>query len=256
MPKKVVDTNIINLIKNGLSINKIIDKTGLGKSTIYYHYKKIRGRKTKKVEFKFKNNEELGEFLGIFAGDGSFYRGEKHHYNIRIYTGYYEKGYIEYLKKVLVKWFCKKPHVYKHKYMNKISALRFSYDSKEIYLLLKEYLFWEGKKTYTIKLKNFDINSKDLNLGFLRGLIDTDGNYYAPKRRLSFSTVSKELSQQVQNIMVKNLNVIPNLNVIKSKKSNRVPLYTLSLHGINAKRVIDTVKPSNPNKTYAVVVER
>ena len=32
---------IIELIKKGVSINKISKQTGLGKSTIYYYYKKI-----------------------------------------------------------------------------------------------------------------------------------------------------------------------------------------------------------------------
>ena len=34
-------------IKNGTSINKISKNTGYGKSTIYYYYKKINGKKYK-----------------------------------------------------------------------------------------------------------------------------------------------------------------------------------------------------------------
>jgi hypothetical protein len=246
------NNEVINLIKKGESINKIRKITGLAKSTIYHHYKKIKGRKIKRIKFNFINHNELGEFLGIFSGDGGFYKSKKYHYSIRIHTGYYEEGYKRYLSKKLPLWFNKKPHFYYLKYKNKNSTIIFHYDSKKIYSLLREYLDWKGKKTYTVKLKNLDLNNKKFNLGFLRGLIDTDGNYYEPKRRLSFSTVSRKLAYQVYKIIKYNLKITP--NIASYKKTNRARLYTISIHGLNAKKIIDIIKPNNPNKTYAIVV--
>ncbi len=189
----------------------------------------------------------MGEFLGIFSGDGSFYKSKGCHYSVRIYTGSYEIGYIQYLNKKLIKWFNKKPHIYYTKYKNSFSATIFHYDSKVIYLLLKEYLNWENKKTYSIRLKDLKLEDKEFNLGFLRGLIDTDGNYYHPKRRLSFSTTSKELYLQVDKIIKYNLDMSPNFHIYK--KVNRSDLYTVSLHVEKARKAITLIKPNNPNKT-------
>ncbi len=116
--------------------------------------------------------------------------------------------------------------------------------------MIKEYLDWKGKKTYTVRLKNINLKDKKFNLGFLRGLIDTDGNYYPPKRRLSFSTVSKELAYQVFDIISFTLHVQPKIFIYK--KVGCSDLYTLSLHGKNSKNLIDLINPGNKNKRYTV----
>jgi len=238
---------IIRFIKEGNSINKIRKMTGCAKSTIYYHYKKIKGRKKKPVEISFEKERELGEFLGIFAGDGSFTLGKNSHYKIRIHLGFYEKEYADFLVKQLTTWFNKKPHIYYKKYQNKDSSIDLHYDSKLIYNFLKEHLVWEGRKTYTVRLKKLDLRKREFNLGFLRGLIDTDGNYYAPKRRISFSSTSKLLADQAEKIICSNVYLDPNRYLIKSEKY--ADLHTLTLHGEKAKKLIDAIKPNNINKT-------
>ena len=244
---------IILLIKKGLSINKIQKKLNCSKGTIYYHYKKLKGRKVKEIFFNFKDGSELGEFLGIFAGDGSFYkRIDTYIYAVKIHIGCYEQQYADYLKEKLTIWFGKKPQIYCVFYRGKPSSYIFRYDSKRIYLLLTKYLKWEGRKTYTIRLKKLETKNKTFNLGFLRGLIDTDGSYYAPKKRLSFSTVSEQLAKQANSIIKNNIGFSPNVNVIK--KEDRADLFTLTLHGEKAKNAIDAIKPSNINKTHTAVV--
>ncbi|MDP1695453.1 MAG: LAGLIDADG family homing endonuclease [archaeon] len=248
-----ITQEVINLIKEGTSLNKINKITGFNKSTIYFHYKKIKGKKIKNIEINFKNENELGEFLGVFAGDGSFYKALKNYeYIIRIYIGYYEKHYAIYLKNKLMKWFNKKPHIYITNYKNNPSLITLHYSSKQIYNLIKNHLEWKGKKSKTVRLKKLDLKNNEFNLGFLRGLIDTDGSYYVPKRRISFSTISKELARQAYRIIKHQLKKSPKQYIIK--KDNKADLYTLSLHGLEAKRLIDIIKPKNINKTYAVVV--
>lgn len=247
-----ITKEVLDLIRSGKSINKIKQETGFGKSTIYYHYKKLRGKKIKKVTVSFKSEDELGEFLGIFSGDGSFFKDNKSHYRIRLHIGYYEKGYIEYLQKRLPQWFNKKPFIHIVYYKNKPSCLVFIYSEKEIYLLLKKYLKWDTKKTYTIQLKDFNLKKLEFNLGFLRGLIDTDGNYFHPKKRLSFATTSVNLAKQVESIIKYNLDTIPNYYIIKKK--NRADLHVFTLHGKKAIRIIDRINPQNQTKKYTVVV--
>ncbi|MBI4145740.1 hypothetical protein HY489_00190 [Candidatus Woesearchaeota archaeon] len=131
-------------------------------------------------------------------------------------------------------------------YRGKPSCIQLTYYSRAIYDLICKYLVWEGKKSYSIRLRKLDIHKKEFNLGFLRGLIDTDGNFYAPRKRISFSTVSKSLMDQVMLIVRHNCNL--NLTYYVYQKKGRAPLHTIALSGANAKKLIDLVRPRNPSK--------
>ena len=104
---------IINLIKRGVSIPKISKELDVGKSTIYYHYKKIKGRRYPLVRIP-DNNKVTGEFLGAFAGDGSFFFDKKTgHYTISIHLHPKDdKNYGFYLKDLIEKNFNKKVRFY------------------------------------------------------------------------------------------------------------------------------------------------
>ena len=71
--KKEMKQELINQIKKNNSINKISKELFLAKSTIYYYYRKIKGRKYKKLGIVTKYSKKEGEIVGIFAGDGSQY---------------------------------------------------------------------------------------------------------------------------------------------------------------------------------------
>jgi len=45
-----VTPQIKELIINGRSLNNINRTTGIAKSTLYYHYKKLKGKNTKKLK--------------------------------------------------------------------------------------------------------------------------------------------------------------------------------------------------------------
>lgn len=246
-----VNEKIISMIKKGDSLNKICRKTGIGKSTLYFHYKKLKGKKIPLIKFNFPNENELGEFMGIFAGDGSFCKRPNSHYVIRVYIGFYEKHYADALNIKFLEWFNKKPQIYLSYYQGKKSMVTLCYYSKDIYDLIKKYLKWEGTKTFSVRLNELNLEKIDFNSGFLRGLIDTDGNFYAPKKRISFSTISKELANQVSLIIKNLIEISPNLNI--TKKEGRHDLYTLTLHGKNAKKLINLIKPRNINKNAALV---
>lgn len=237
---------IVPLIRKGVSINKIKEKTGLAKSTIYYHYQKTLGRKIPLLAINFTSKNDLGEFLGVFAGDGYMNKRENYHYLTSICIGYYEKDYAEYLLRKCEFWFGKKPMVSHMLHKSKPTAVVLFYYSKAIHNLIKEYLTWSGVKTYSVRLKNFDPRDRDFNIGFLRGLIDTDGSYFAPKRKVSFSSTSKALAMQAYQIIKYNLNLEPHW--MEYKKENRALLYTITLHGRNTKKLMDAVRLGNPHK--------
>jgi hypothetical protein len=245
----VVDDRTLNLIKNGHSINEIVKITGLGKSTIYFHYKKLKGRKNKKIEFKFKSDNEIGEFLGIFAGDGSYSKDKKkYHHCIRIYTGYYEREYAKKVYNNFSLWFNKKPMNYILKFKGRPTVVVNSYYSKELLILIQKYLKWEGKKTYSVELRDLNLKNKQFNIGFIRGLIDTDGSLDRKRNRLSFSTVSTVLVKQAERIIESLLGKRPKHYIIIDKRGIRKDLHIITVHGKNAKDLIDIIKPNNDNK--------
>lgn len=229
------------LIRENTSINNISKIINKSKSTIYYYYIKIKDKKFAKVKFNY-SDEDLGEFLGIFVGDGGFYFDKfRYKYIIRVYTGLLDKNYNDDLIKFFSKIFGKKPHNY-IRFKDNVCIL--SYHSKDIYLLLKRYLDWNGIKTYSINIKEPHKHSKDFYIGFLRGLFDTDGNFYKPKKRVSYGTVSSKLAFQVNEIMNK-LGFYPTSYINKKEH-----FYTLNLHGTPAMDFLGFVRPRNIKKIH------
>ena len=126
----VVKNELIQEIKRGVSINKISSSLRLAKSTIYHHYKKIKGRRNKVLFFKPKATEIEGEIVGIFAGDGSqYFEPKRVKYEVSVHFGYKNKNYALYVRKLFESYFDKKFQFRREKY-NKI-ILKTS--SKDIY---------------------------------------------------------------------------------------------------------------------------
>ncbi len=232
--------DMINRINNCISINKISKELNLAKSIIYYHYKKIKGKKFKDVEFNFNKEDELGEFLGIFAGDGNFFHDKNGSYNIRIFVGYYEKEYAYILENLFFNVFNKKPWIWTNK-----SVIILQYKSKKLYKLLREHLNWIGKKTYSVGLINLN-HSKLFFTGFLRGLLDTDGSYNKSRNTIMFSTTSKNLDLQTAFILEKILNI--RFGKYIYYQEGRKPLYQTLIYGENARSIIEILKPRNKSK--------
>lgn len=237
---------IITLIKDGASLNKISKLTGKAKSTLYYHYEQIKGKKCKPINFNL-SEEDLGEFLGIFAGDGGFYLDKNYKYKISFYTGFSDKEYNQSLISFFSQLFNKAPDNYSRK-SDHIFIL--CYRSKDIYKLIKNYLEWEGKKTYSVKLKDLS-HSKPFYLGFLRGLFDTDGNFYAPKKRISYGTVSKNLALQIKNMFL-DLGFNPSYYI--AKNPSKADFHRISLSGQNALKFIKIINPRNKRKINTAVI--
>jgi len=238
LPKEIRQ-KIINRINENISINNISKELNLAKSTIYYHYRKIKGKKFKDIEFNFKSKKEIGEFLGIFSGDGNFTLTNYKH-KIRIYTGYYEKEYANNLEEFLSKGLKKKPWRWDNK-----SVIILQYSSKKLYNFIQTYLKWEGKKTYTIRLSNLN-HSKEFFIGFLKGLYDTDGSYNKSKNTVAFYTVSNNLASQIEFILKDKLRIKYGKYI--NKREGRSPLHQIQIYGKNSHNILRILNPRNPNK--------
>ena len=142
--KLIQRKNIINLIHQGVSIPKISKQLDAAKSTIYYHYKKIKGRKFPLVIIP-NNDQVIGEFLGAFSGDGSFFFDKKTwHYTTSIHLhAIDDEKYGRYLKSLIEKNFNKKVRIY----FKPKKELVLVFYSKDIFKLIAEYLTIDGNKT-------------------------------------------------------------------------------------------------------------
>lgn len=236
----IVTKEVIDLIREGKSLNNINKSTGIGKSTLYFHYKKIKGKKTIPIRINLSNQDSLGEFIGMFAGDGNFYfEKKKYQYKIRIYLGLYEKQYRAHVKQFLTKLFSKAPRAYE-RMSGGVEVIE--YYSKEIYELIKKYLVWDENKTKTIRLKDISNLNKDFLIGFIRGLFDTDGGIHKPKNKAAFGTASELLANQIREILIMQ-GLPPGYYKYKDKD-----FWYIDLYGKRTDKFMKLIKPNNSNK--------
>lgn len=235
-----IKQEMLSLIKKGISINRISKDLGLYKSTIYYHYKKILGKKIVEPYFNISQSEVEGEIIGAFAADGGCV-AKIGVYDIHFYIGGNELAYCDKLSNLLTNYFHKRPYIYRTLHKNLITI---RYRSKSIYKLLKHYLTWEGKKVYSIKLNTIEINSAFLR-GFIRGYFDCDGYSYPDNRKIVMMGVSTEMLHQIYNILQK-LGFSPYFYTYKEKRKNMRDLHNVILKGLEAEKFINFINPSNP----------
>ena len=141
---------ISTLILSGFSLKTIANKLNKSKTTIYYHFRKVKGKTIIPLTINRLNDELIGEFIGLFAGDGSFYKTKDYKYKIRLHFSCRDQNYVDNLiKNVLVPLFNKKPMQFLEE-----NRLNLCYNSKELYGFIKQYLLWDHhlKKTYTVRL--------------------------------------------------------------------------------------------------------
>lgn len=201
LSKKEKET-IKKMTLDGKSLNQIVNLTGFGKTTIYYNIKDLKPRQWRKLIINLPE-EKIGEIIGAFAGDGSYYYsknkngGGKHviRYSLSISR---DMQYVEYLINLLKKLNLN-PFLYKKE---KENALDIAVNSKELIDFIHTFLCWEDKRTYSIRLiKELDKYNEDFLKGFVRGLMDTDG--YVEVSNVSCGVVSKGLIKNLAQILDK-----------------------------------------------------
>ncbi|MBI2581314.1 hypothetical protein HYV85_05940 [Candidatus Woesearchaeota archaeon] len=188
-------------IAEGTSLNAISNSYNIGKSTLYYYYKKIKGKKFVPPNVTPVLSEETGEILGIFAGDGSqYFEARNYHYEINVHFGHKKLAYANYVKALFEGFFKKKFRLQRESH-----ELRLRTYSKEIFYFFNNFISYNPKiKHSTVKLISTSVPA-NFKIGFLRGLFDTDGSIlYIRKQkrvRIAYCTTSLELMRQVKSIM-------------------------------------------------------
>lgn len=99
---------ITELIKEGKSLNSITKLTGKSKTTIYYYFRNIKGKTTQPINIETEDDGLIGEFIGLFAGDGCADITNDYKYRTYLYFNITEKEFVKNLvENVLMKLFKK-----------------------------------------------------------------------------------------------------------------------------------------------------
>lgn len=238
---------IIKMINDGISINNISKTLGIAKSTIYYHYYKIKGRRYSLAVIP-KNDKIIGEFLGAFAGDGSYFFDKKTgHHRISIHlNGCDDIEYAMYLKYLIEKNFNKKVcmTIYKE------TQLTLKFYSRKIYDLIEDTLEIKDDKTFNVCLKNSlgEFSNNFLKF-FVRGLFDTDG-HVAPYC-LVLKCISKNLIKQT-SIILNRFGIANDFRIARDKRINCRDCYIVIVKKNQMPRFLSIIGLSNTRKLMAL----
>ena len=198
---RLTDSQIIimkKLIDGGMSLNYISRELGIGKTTVYYYFRKMKGKTLKSPVIKFDSDRELGEVVGIFTGDGSqSFDPKGYHYQNKVHFGLHNKDYVFYVKNLYEKCFGKKFFISK----DGPTKLVVITNSKDIFNFFHKYVKFDSRdKSNTASLITNYRKNKDFMKGFLKGLLDTDGTVCICKTgmRISYYTSSNKLAMQIK----------------------------------------------------------
>ena len=239
---------IIKLIWEGVSLNKISLLTKRRKSVLYYYYKKIKGKKYKEPQFEITFSESEGEIVGIFAGDGSqYYAKSNGAYQVNVHFGNVPE-YISYVKELYESYFGKKwaENMHVNHYPNPTYRIRVS--DKKIYFFFWNYLEYVSQiKHCTVRLKTMDFPKK-FKIGFLRGLLDTDGCVYTNGKYISirYYTTSSALAEQICSLL-SSLGIVSSLYRIVSKKGYK-DIFVIQIWAKSKDRFLNMIKPFKARK--------
>ena len=193
---------MVNNINNGKSINKISSTLNIPKSTIYYYYKKIKGKRYQEPQYDIEFSEKEGEIVGIFAGDGSQnYNKINCGYQTNIHFGN-NVPYVTYVKKLYETYFNKKWASWQENTKDGFIKYRLRVVDKKIFNYFEQYLNYEkSHKHDTVQLKPLSF-PQGFKKGFLRGFLDTDGTISLSDNRIRivYYTTSEILAQQIKKM--------------------------------------------------------
>lgn len=194
--------NIQTLAKVGLSLRKISMQLNVPKTTVYYHVKEQCDKMTY-MDIGAISEKELGYLVGVFVGDGCFIVNPKHGAYITKFTldATRDKDISRFLRNILEKagkrvgWRIERGsivlRVHSKKLVEFISGhimyIKQSDSPRNIKVLINS-----GKWTMPFKL------------GFIGGLIDSDGHvYYNKKRTRQFGALVKTVNKTLRDDVVR-----------------------------------------------------
>jgi hypothetical protein len=240
---------IISNILLSKSINKIRSETKLAKSTIYYCYKKIKGKKYMEPKYEICFSEKEGEIVDIFAGDGSqYYYRPRGCYQTNIHFGNVNE-YAHYVKKLFERYFNKKWNLWKEVTKEEHVKHRLRVIDKKIFGFFKNYLEYDSRiKHSTVCLKNLFF-PRGFKIGFLRGLLDTDGCICLSqgRKRVAWYTTSRKLSGDTKKFLA-DLNIGSNTYKIDRSHIKNKNIFTTQIFEDEVDKFLKLVRPFKSKK--------
>jgi len=117
-----------------------------------------------------------------------------------------------------------------------------------LYAMIRQYIEWENhRKTYTVRLHKIDDLSTEFVQGFIGGLADSDGGVVSSKRWYQFASVSNELINQLNNMLI-SLGIRTKTRAYVSKRENRQPLYYAQIPIEDAERFSVKLRGLGPSE--------
>lgn len=238
--------SIRKMTLKGNSLNEITKITGLGKTTVYYNVKDLKPRQWRKMIINLPE-EKIGELIGAFAGDGSYYhagylKGNCHH-NIRFSLCLSrDMEYAEYLISLLRKLNLN-PFLIKK---IKENGIDISLHSKDFINFIKKYVQWDDVRSHSIRLKqDLKNHNPDFIIGFARGLMDTDG--FVEVSNVSCGSTSERLIINLSEIFDK-FGIKYKIS-IKKREPLRKNLFLIRVYRDSLENYKDIIGFSNPYKS-------
>jgi len=235
--KPQLKEKILQLINENRSLNQIVKETQVGKTTIYYYMKKIKGVKLIPINFDFSNIERIGEVIGFFAGDGQYcHFGESYDWRIRFFFNEKEIKVINYYKDRIEQLINKKTTL-----ISGQSVKILQVHSKKFCDFILSYVKFGLKKTRTIELKRkILLTNRNFTKGFLKGLIDSDGYVRKGRREIYFGSVSNKLIKD----FIKGLSLFSlNYKLYVQKRNGYLDFYKVRLANDEVDRFINIIQP-------------
>jgi hypothetical protein len=189
---------IILRVNQKHSLYKICKELNLSKTTVYYHFRKLKGRTFVPLIVHSTDDQLEGEVVGIFTGDGSCCKS-KWDYDAYIAFGKQNQKYAEYVRDIYERFFSRKFAIVPH--MPWTIKIRFTSKSYQYYFH-RHLEFTNSGKALNVRLKTM-LHSDEFLIGFLRGLLDTDGTVYFNGKTLGirYYTASAPLVEQLCYIL-------------------------------------------------------
>ncbi len=239
MPR--LSTEEITAIKlmtlRGDSLNRISRDLHLPKSSVYYHFKKLRGVTYAPPSITPQGTRIEGEICGIFAGDGSQNLAKTSYgYDTNIHFGRDAHDYAAYVKNIFETFFGKRWNL-----MQSDVALRLRTRSKDVFNYFSNYLDYDPHaKHCSVSLK--DGISTEFKIGFLKGFLDTDGAVLKDKDiylRIIYTTTSRRLAHQLANLL-REFDIDSSIQLTVGKNK---PLYRVRVSSRQASKFLMLTSP-------------
>lgn len=163
---------------------------------------------------------EKGYLFGLFEGDGyKIYHAKSRHYHVEFYlNSSSDQKIISYLV-MLLKKLNLNPNIYQDKRYN---CKRIRVYSKKLFGILNK----------NIKLKD---KSKEFNMGFVSGLIDSEGYVHNKKSYIMVVNTNKRILEECKNFL-KTININSSISKRKPSEKEKLDSYRMYI-SISFKRL-------------------